>query len=313
MTETTATPADAEWLELSVDVDHEAVESVTELFAQYGFNQGVVIEEPFTQEPDGENLAVDPTRPVTLRTFVAAADATGETLEEIRRSLWHLGQLRRVGELVVTPRKEEDWANAWKEHYRPVRVGRRVVARPPWAEYNPAPDEVVVELDPGMAFGTGTHPTTRLCLMALEDALRPGDRVFDVGTGSGILAIAAAKLGAVQVDAVDNEPVAVRSARENAERNGVSDRVRIEVGSAGEEGPFAGEYDLVLANIIARILNQLADGIVASVRPGGTVVLSGIIEGREAAVRASYEERGMELAGRDQFEDWVALVYRRPA
>ncbi|MGH2562366.1 MAG: 50S ribosomal protein L11 methyltransferase [Thermomicrobiales bacterium] len=313
MTEPTEQPVNAEWLELGVEVDHEAVEPVTELLARYGFNEGVVIEEPFTQEPDGENLAVDTSRPVTVRTFVSAADVAAGTLDEIRRSLWHIGQIRAVGELVVTPRREEDWANAWKAHYRPVRVGRRVMARPPWAEYQPETGEVVVELDPGMAFGTGTHPTTRICMMALEDELQVGDRVLDVGTGSGVLAIAAAKLGASRVDAVDSEPVAVRSARENVERNEVSDRVRVEVGSAGAEGPFTGAYDLVLANIIARILIELVVGVSAAVQPGGRVVLSGIIEGREPAVRSAYEGRGLMFVRRDQIEDWVALVYERPA
>src|SRR3712207_1727540 len=109
-----------EWLELAVEVDHEAVEPVTELFARYGFNEGVVIEEPFTQDPDGDNLAVDLSRPVTVRTFVAAADAPASILEEVRRALWHLGRMRPVGELTSTVRREEDWANAWKEHYRPV-------------------------------------------------------------------------------------------------------------------------------------------------------------------------------------------------
>lgn len=312
MTPATRSRAGAEWLELAVEVDHEAIEPVTELFARYGFNEGVVVEEPFAQEPDGENLTVDPTRPATVRTFVSSADVAEATLDTIRRALWHLSQLRQIGELVITPRREEDWANAWKEHYRPVRAGRRVVARPPWAEYDPAPGEIVVELDPGMAFGTGTHPTTRLCLLALEDELHSGDRVLDVGTGSGILAIAAAKLGAARVDAVDTEPVAVRSARENAERNGVADRVRVEAGTAGASGPFRDTYDVVLANIIARILIEAVDGVAASVRAGGVVVLSGVFESREPAVRAAYEERGLVFRRREQMEDWVALVYDRP-
>jgi ribosomal protein L11 methyltransferase len=163
-----------------------------------------------------------------------------------------------------------------------------------------------------MAFGTGTHPTTRLCLIGLEDEIHPGDRVLDVGTGSGILAIAAAKLGAIAVDAFDIEPVSVRAARQNAARNGVAARVRIEVATSVADSPFAGSYDLVLANIIARVLIELADGIAAAVRPGGRLVLSGIIEGREPAVREAYDARGLRYLRRDQMEDWVALVYERP-
>jgi ribosomal protein L11 methyltransferase len=302
-----------QWLELSVQVDHEAVESVVELFAEYGYNEGVVIEEPFTQEADGDNLAVDRSRPVTVRTFVSAVDVSQATVDTIRTALWHLGRMRPVGELSVETRCEEDWANAWKEHYRPVRVGRKVVVRPPWQNYQPNDGEVVIELDPGMAFGTGTHPSTRLCLLGLEDELRPDDRVLDVGTGSGILAIAAAKLGAIAVDAVDIEPVAVRSARENAARNGVADLIHVREGTAGPDQAFPGQYDLVLANIIARILIEIADGVAAAVKPGGTLVLAGIIESREPAVRRAYEQRGLRFDRRDQMEDWVSLIFRRPA
>jgi ribosomal protein L11 methyltransferase len=221
--------------------------------------------------------------------------------------------MRPVGELTATRRREEDWANAWKEHYRPVRAGRRVVIRPPWQDYDPAESDVVVVLDPGMAFGTGTHPTTRLCLVALEDELKPGDAVFDVGTGSGILAIAAALLGASRVDAVDIEPVSVRQARENVERNNVSSRVSAAGGSADAAGSLGGTYDLVLANIIARILVDIAADLVAAVKPDGTLILSGIIEPKEQDVVTTFRELGLELQRREQVEDWVAHVWRWPA
>ena len=303
--------ADREWLELGVVCDREAVEPVTELFAQYGYNEGVVIEEPFTQDCDGDNLKIDPTRPITVRTFVNAMDVSSTTLDSIRQGLWHLGQIGQVGELSVAERREEDWANAWKEHYQIHRIGRRVVVKPPWREHTPSPNEIVVELDPGMAFGTGLHPSTQLCMMALEDEIRPGNTILDVGTGSGVLAIAAAKLGAARVDAVDIEPVAVRSSRENVERNGVGHLIHIEAGSVGPGAPFGGRYDLVLANIIARILIELAPGLAGAVEPGGTLVLSGVIESREPAVRREFDGAGLQFERRDQIEDWVSLVYRR--
>ena len=300
------------WLELSVICDAEAVEPVAELFARHGYNQGVAIEEPFTQDPDGDHFAVDPSRPVVVRTFLNAADVVPETIAEIRQGLWHLGQLRAVGDLVISEREEEDWANAWKAHYSVHRVGRRVLVKAPWHDYDPQPDEIVLELDPGMAFGTGLHPSTQLSLMALEDNLAAGDRVLDVGIGSGILATAAALLGASAVDGVDIEPVAVRSARENAERNGVGAIVRVAQGSVGDGAPFPGEYDLVVANIIARILIELAPGLTAAARPGGVLILGGIIDIKEDAVCDAFDAQGLTLERREEREDWVALVLRKP-
>jgi len=309
----TEEPRPTTWLELSVETDHEAVEPVTELLARYGYNEGVAIEEPFTQDPDGDNLAIDPTRPVWVRTFVAAADVTDETLDEIRQVLWHLGQIRPVGQLQIIEREEEDWANAWKEHFRPIRAGRRTVIAPPWHAYAPETEnDLVVVLDPGMAFGTGTHPSTRLCLMALEDHLQAGDTVLDVGTGSGVLAITAVKLGASQVDAVDIEPVAVRSTLENAQRNGVADRLEVSLGSVDDAAQLAITYDVVVANIISRILVELASGLAAATRPNGLLILSGVIEQHEPLVRDAFEGCGFRLVTRDQIDDWVGLIYRAP-
>jgi ribosomal protein L11 methyltransferase len=301
------------WIELAVTCDAEAVEPIAELFARYGFNQGVAIEEPFSQDPDGDNFAVDPGGPVNVRTYLSATDLQPGTIPAIREALWHLGRLREVGKLEVRERAEEDWANAWKAHYSVHQVGRRVLVRAPWHVYEPATGEVVIELDPGMAFGTGLHPSTQLSMIAVEEELQPGDRVLDVGIGSGVLATGAALLGAESVDGVDIEPVAVRSARENAARNGVERIVSVELGSVGEGEPFQGQYDLVVANIIARVLVELSEPLTNAVRPGGTLILGGIIDVKEDAVQDAFAARGLELLRRETREDWVVLVLRKPA
>lgn len=302
---------DRVWYELAIDVHAEAVEPISELLARYGFNEGVAIEEPYVQDGDGDNLQIDVEKPFVIRTYVADSDYRPEILDEIRNALWHLGRMRPVGELRVATLAEEDWANAWKEHFVVHRIGDRVVVRPPWLDYSPEGNEVVVELDPGMAFGTGLHPSTRLSTLGVEQVVSAGDRVLDVGAGSGILAIAALKLGAAHVDAVDVETVAVRATGENAARNGVEDRIDIRLGSVGAGEPFQGEYDVVLANIIARILIELAGGIANATKPGGSAVLAGIISEREPEVVAAFAERGMDVTTRRQHEDWVSLVMKR--
>lgn len=302
------------WYELSVEVDAEAVEAVSELLGRYGYNEGVVVDEPYVQEEDGDNLEIVTDRPYLIRTYVADSDYSPEYIEQLKSGLYHLGRMRHVGALTIDSLKEEDWANAWKEHFQVHHIGDRVVIRPPWHAYEPRDDEVVVELDPGMAFGTGLHPSTRLSVLGVEEVVRPGDRVFDVGSGTGILAIAALKLGAIHADAVDVETVAVEATAENSNRNHVRDRVRVELGSAGEGEAFSdeyGTYDVVFANIIARILIEVAEGVVAAARPGGKLVLAGIIQSREQDVIETYAKLGAEVVNRRQAEDWVSLVLRK--
>ncbi len=298
------------WIELSVEVDHEAVEPVVELFSRYGYNEGVVIEEPFTQDRDGDNVRVDITRPFRIRTFIPQETFDATALDAIRNGIWHLGQMRGTGELTVETRSEEDWANAWKEHYVPVRVGTRVVVRPPWRGYEPDADDVVVLLDPGMAFGTGTHPTTQIALRLFERLKIEGRSVFDVGTGSGIIAIAAAKLGAASVDGVDIDAISVRQANANVAMNDAAGSVRIWKSDMAPEAAGPGVYDIVVANIIARVLVEISGQIAGAVADGGTLVLSGIIDSKEAGVVETYRALGFEMTDRMQIEDWIGHIWR---
>lgn len=292
------------WLELSCRVDREAVEPVSALFARHG--RGVVIEDEGFIE--GEERP-DPQPFVFMRTYLALDNEAEARKGEIERGLWVLGLLRPIGELMTRELGEEDWAEAWKQHFHVHRVGKRTVIKPSWREYTPAPGEVVIELDPGMAFGTGLHPTTQLCLEALEDIVRPGQTVFDVGTGSGILAIAAAKLGAASVLAVDNDSVAVEVAQANVNASGLAAVVRVEHGSLPVEG--GGTYDVVVANIIARVIIELAPALAAVTAPGGTLITSGILDVRADDVTAALRRAGLEVTSRRQRDDWVAIIARK--
>lgn len=318
------------WLELSVDVDPEAVESISELLAQHGYNGGVVIDQPIIPGADGPEYTFDTSRPVTMRTYLPLDAQAEETRQRVEQALWHFGQMRAVGPLRVRPLEEEDWANAWKQHYTIQRIGQRTVIVPSWLEYEPLPGDLVLRLDPGMAFGTGLHPTTQLCVGFLEQHIQPNDQVLDLGCGSGILAIAAARLGA-HVLALDTDPIAVTATQENVERNQVGGQVRSAVGSLGAgvqmghwlgwqakpEQPAANQpeqpasFDLIVANIIARVLAALAPDMAGALRPGGVLISSGIIAEREPEVSVAFAAAGLVQLERRQEGDWVALVHRK--
>jgi len=304
-------PVPVGWLEVRVQADAESVESVAELMGRYGYNQGVVVEEPFVQDPDGDNLEIDPTRPVWVSTYLPRDGRLPDTVRRLEEGLWHLRQIGAVGEIVTADRPEEDWANAWKEHFQVTRIGRHFVIRPSWRSYEPHADDVVIDLDPGMAFGTGLHPTTELCLRWLEDLSVAGRQMLDAGAGSGILSIAAVKLGASLVEAVEVDPVSISALRHNIELNGLSERIRVVLGDAGAVLDEGRRYDLIVANILSSILIHVADSLVEAARPGAQLVLSGIIEVHEADVIAAFEARGCRLMERRAAADWVALLLKR--
>lgn len=288
-----------EWLEVSVTVENEIAEAVAGVLSRYA-QQGVAIE----AGPDGWDAG-----PVVVRAYLPADDDLPINRRHVEEALWHMGRIQPIPAPTFRIVAEEDWAEAWKERLTVMHIGQRLVIRPSWLEYTPAADEIVIQLDPGMAFGTGLHPTTRMCLAALEELVQPGMGVLDLGCGSGILAIAAARLGARHVLAVDNDPVAVQTARENVAANGVHQIVNVVHGSLAEA---AGNYDLVVANILARtIAEMIQEGLAKHVDAGGTIVASGILEGQEQEIIAALEREGLAPVEQRRIEDWMCLLARR--
>jgi ribosomal protein L11 methyltransferase len=299
------------WLELAVEAEVEAVEAVSEILGRVA-GGGTSVEPAFDLVDEGLAARIDPSRPAVVRAYVPARDEAGaaRAVTDATEMLGHLQAfgLRPIGELRTRVVHEEDWAEAWKAHFPVLRVGRRLVIRPTWRRHRSEPSDVVLALDPGMAFGTGLHPTTRLCLELVEDLADRGmlasARVLDVGCGSGILAIAAARLGAASVLGVDPDPIAIESTTANARRNRLARRIRARQASIPSgEGPF----DVVLANLIASLLVELAPRLREELVPGGTIVASGIFVDRVDEVRRAFESAGLRVTGRGAEGDWVAL------
>ena len=282
------------WLEISLRVDGESAEAISELFNQYGEGGAVV-------EVSPHDLLV------TVKTFVPSQD---ERLKPLYEALWHLGQIRPLPQPLVREVKEEEWAEAWKAHYEPQHIGRLLVVCPSWQTYLPSDGEVVITLDPGMAFGTGLHPTTRMCLEALEEHLSRGARVLDLGTGSGILAIAAAKLGASTILALDIDPLAVKIAKENVLANGVHRTVRVKEGSL--EVAKGSLFNLIVVNILARTIADLIEkGLLDHLKPGGLLIAAGIMASEEEEARKTFSEWGLKELSPLRKGDWVTLIGRR--
>ena len=300
----------SKWVELSIEAPTEYVEPLSHLFLRYG-KGGVVTEEPGGYSPDeGESPPV-PDR-VTVKTFYPLDDESDARFGRIDVGVRLMSQLTCMSPLTQRVIEEREWADAWKEHFHPLRVGERLVVAPSWREFAPGEGDVVIRLDPGMAFGTGHHPTTRMCLEEVEALVEPGMEVLDAGCGSGILSIAAALLGARRAFGLDVEEVAVSVAQANAAENGVAGAVSAVVGSLPHPRVRDGGYDLVLANISAKVGIELAEALASAIRPGGALVVSGFLLKDEEAVRRAYGGAGGAVEGRQEEGDWVTLRLRMP-
>lgn len=307
-----------DWIEISVQADGEAAEAVSELFNRLNGRpdgQGGAVTEVAGFDPVGE----DHHPVVIVKTYLPADDPQSAVLQrQIEEGLWHLGRIYPLGEPRVQRLAEADWANAWKASYRPLRIGRRLLVIPAWEreQVRPGPDDLAIYLDPGMAFGTGLHPSTQLCMIALEEIVRPGCSVLDAGCGSGILSIAVARLGAGRVDAFDVDPIAVRATEENVALNDLAVPVHVFVSAGPDESAFwrpadrtRPTWDVIVINILPHIIVALLDaGIHTCLAPNGRLILAGIIAEREGDVTAALAEHGLSVMRRLVEGDWVALV-----
>ena len=294
------------WLELSVEADVEAVEAVSEILGRVG--AGTAIHPTRLIRDPNDELAAreDPSAPFIVTAHVPEDADAERSIEATERALWHLQAfgLRPVSSLRVRAVDDATWVDAWKEHYVPQRIGR-VTITPSWITEPVRDGEVAITLDPGMAFGTGLHPTTRGCLELLQRVAPMPARVLDVGCGSGVLALAALRLGAERAVGLDTDPLAIDATHANAERNGLAERVEARLGTLPPAG--GDRYELVLANLVAAVLIDLAPRLANHLAAGGTLLASGIIEPRAAEVTAALTAAGLCVVDRRDDGEWVSL------
>ncbi|MBZ0298789.1 MAG: 50S ribosomal protein L11 methyltransferase [Anaerolineae bacterium] len=301
-----------QWVEVTLSVDGEAAEAVAELLQRYSY-QGVAIEQENVPQEAWDDGHAEPPQRLTIRAYFPADRRVEETKLLLDTALGHMSMMYPMPVPSYRTIDEADWAEAWKVNYRPIRLGRKLLIRPEWVEMETAPDDIVISLDPGMAFGTGTHPTTQLCLEALEDLVKPGAQVLDLGCGSGILTIAAAKLGAAHILAVDTDPIAVTATQQNVARSGVADHITVQQGSLENVVNSGQRFDLVAANILARVIILMCDEDLGQViQPGGVGIFSGIIAEQAADVEAALRHTGLKPFARRPQGDWVAILAKRP-
>ena len=294
------------WIELTVDVPPEYAEPMSEIFHRYGHG-GVAIEQEAGYNPDeGESPPVPDF--VTVKTYLPVDNTTERRRNQIDIGVRLVAHLATISPLKEKYVEEEDWQNAWKEHFHPLRIGRHLVICPTWRTVETSESDILIHLDPGMAFGTGHHPTTRTCMEILERDTKPGDRILDVGCGSGILSVVAVKVGATSALGLEIDPVAARAGEENVRINGIEDKVQIVQGTLPSPLAEARSFDIVAANISAKVVTNLAQHLFDSVAIGGKLIAGGIIEPHVEDVTKALNAVGASIDETFIDGDWVTLL-----
>ncbi|MFC5651769.1 50S ribosomal protein L11 methyltransferase [Paenibacillus solisilvae] len=323
------------WNELTIATTEESIEMISNFLHEMGAG-GVSIEESGTLNKERDTslgqwyelpLNDIPEGQAVIKGYFPEDTDIEEVITNVRPRIDELREFDiEPGEYTISSVvvDDEDWANAWKQYFKPIRVSDRLTIKPTWEDYTPSEGEQIIELDPGMAFGTGTHPTTALCLRTLESVIQGGEEVIDVGTGSGILAIGAMRLGAKKVLAVDLDPIAVTAAGENSKLNGLEGDIQVQLsdllgvlqasaeGSASQAINVSVPVDVVVANILAEIILLFVDDVYAAVKAGGTYIASGIYKNKEDDVASGLEASGFVITGRQRDQDWIAFVAKKP-
>lgn len=293
------------WYEITALVPPAAVDAVAAIMGETAPG-GVTIQEPIDILGPEEGYRVREGEPVSLSIYLPVSELGAVVADDLRHALHAFPGV----EIIAKPIQQQDWSVSWREFFGVVDTGGRVIVVPTWIQHEAAPGQMVIRLDPGQAFGTGHHETTRLCMRALEDAVTPGCSVLDVGTGSGILAIGAVLLGAGPVLGIDVDPIATRVAMENLTENGMAGRIEVLTGVLAAD--HAAQYDVVVANINRDANLGLADTFAHVVKAGGVLLLSGILAEDAAKVRAAMEAKGFVLAQMRHERDWCLLGFARP-
>ncbi len=309
------------WSEISIHTTNEAVEPIANILYEAGAS-GIVIEDSFDLNKDhpdqyGELYELNPDdfpeEGVIVKAYLPVNSFLGETVEQIKSAINNLLLFNidiGLNKVTISEVHEEEWSTAWKKYYHPVKISSKFTIVPTWEEYEPvSSDELMIELDPGMAFGTGTHPTTVMSIQALEQTVKKDDIVYDVGTGSGVLSIASAMLGAKHVLALDLDEIAVKSAELNIKINHIQDRITVKQNNLLDG--ITEPADVIVANLLAEIIVRFTDDAFRIVKDGGYFITSGIINQKRQEVEEHIKKAGFEIVETIMMEDWVTIVAKK--